>query len=80
MEFHYPKVPKYDLPILFYKLTDCFHKELLKGGLKISLSDLSIIELSQGKYHRYIDEYGLIVKGIENILKTECRVEEFEGV
>jgi len=78
MEFHYPRLPKYDLPMLFYNLMEIFHEELLMGGLKISLSDLSIIELSQGKYHRYIDEYGLIVNGIENMLKTECRVEEFE--
>ena len=80
MEFHYPRLPKYDLPMLFYDLMDCFHKELLKGGLKISLSDLSIIELNDGKYHRYIDDYGLIVDGIEDMLKTKYRQEELKGV
>lgn len=80
MRFFYPKVPKYNLPILFDKLMEHFHEELLKGGLKISLSDLSIIELNKGKIHRYIDDYDLIVEGIKDLLKPKSRVKEFGGM
>lgn len=80
MRFFYPRLLKYNLPFLFDKLMEHFHKELLKGGLKIPLSDLSIIALNVGKIHRDIDEYGLIVEGIEDILMAECRQDETQGM